>query len=255
MKTSFYFVLWIVIYPVLEMIGGQMVAQHGFIMALLAVFGISFLLNKLMPRTLVYEHMESSLPVLEDIYKGDVGAFGKRLVRDTTVNIFEAIYFVVVFAIILLSFIYGAREFAALIVFGWLGYGVVTRAMKFHQAQNALALNPTPQECMTIANNLYNLDYAAYYNEREGKTYEEMLPPRPQFYTAFQVATIIFAVVSALFGLVFIALAAMSFFGSMSIVHGLYWGMNFLYGSLALYFGVRDVITTVRQMKHHSSPV
>ena len=89
MKTSFYFVLWILIYPILGLF------NNAFIVALAIVWGLSWLLNRIMPVTLTYERASQIAPVLEDVYTGNVSAFMKRLSRESNIEIVTAIYFIV----------------------------------------------------------------------------------------------------------------------------------------------------------------
>lgn len=52
MKTSFYFVLWILIYPILGLFNNTVINDNAFIVALAVVWGFSWLLNRIMPETL-----------------------------------------------------------------------------------------------------------------------------------------------------------------------------------------------------------
>lgn len=57
MKTSFYFVLWIMIYPILGLFNNSFIDNNAFVVALVAVWGLSWLLNQVMPKTLTYERV------------------------------------------------------------------------------------------------------------------------------------------------------------------------------------------------------
>lgn len=57
MKTSFYFVLWILIYPILGLFHSSFIDNNSYIVALAIVLGLSWILNRLMPTTLSYEHV------------------------------------------------------------------------------------------------------------------------------------------------------------------------------------------------------
>ena len=81
MKTSFFFVLWILIYPILRLFNNSFINNNTFIVALAVVWGLSWLLNRIMPDTITYERASRIAPILEDVYTGNVASFKKRLVR------------------------------------------------------------------------------------------------------------------------------------------------------------------------------
>lgn len=87
MKTSFYFVLWILIYPILGLFNNAFIDNNAFIVAIAAVWGLSWLLNRAMPETLTYESASQMAPILEDVYTGNVSAFMKRLSRESNIEI------------------------------------------------------------------------------------------------------------------------------------------------------------------------
>ena len=82
MKTSIYFVFWIVIYPILGLFHNPVIAQNSFIVALVLAFGLSWLLNRLMPNTFAYERKLQISPILSDVYEGKVDSFKKRIRRN-----------------------------------------------------------------------------------------------------------------------------------------------------------------------------
>ncbi len=52
MKTSFYFVLWILVYPILGLLNNSFINENTFVLALALVWGLSWLLNQAIPKTL-----------------------------------------------------------------------------------------------------------------------------------------------------------------------------------------------------------
>ena len=74
-----------------------------------------------------------------------------------------------------------------------------------------------------------------------------MLPSCPRHFKVSQIFFVIIAVIAALLGLFYITTATTAILiilGSSSFEAGAYAGMYFLYGSLATYFGIKDIITT-----------
>lgn len=253
MKTCFYFVLWILIYPILGLFGNESIYEHSFFIALVVVYGISWLLNRSMPKTLLYERVCQIAPVLEEVYTGNVQSFSKRLSKDAVIETVTAIYFCITTVVIGIAvFRAGVNDWFALLVFGFFTVGAITRSTRLVNARFRLKSNPTPEQCMEIAEETYGLDYASYYESHLNSNYEEMFPPRPKHYKAFQIFSIVIASIAAILGLfyilssIFIVIPGPSF----EIV-GLV-AMYILYGSLASYFGIKDVIDIGSAMRSKS---
>ena len=250
MKTSFYFVLWILIYPILGLFNNDFINNNDFIVALAAVWGLTWLLNRLMPKTLTYARVSQIAPILEDVYTGNVASFGKRLTRESSIELVTAIYFVVTTIVIGIAvFIAGINDWIALIVFGFFTFGAIGRTTNLMKAKSLLNEDPTGQQCMEIATETYNLDYASYYEQRKEVSYKDMFPPRPRHFKVFQIFSLIIAAIAVLFGLFYIITAILVMRGSSSFEAGALSGMCFLYGSLATYFGIKDSITVSQYFK------
>lgn len=244
MKTSFYFVLWILIYPILGLLHNSFIDNNAFIVALAIVWGLSWLLNRMMPDTLTYEGAEQVMPILEDVYAGNVSSFRKRLVSDCNIEVVTAIYFVVTTVVIAFAiFKAGVNDWIALIIFGFFTYGAIARSKSLIRARAELKSNPTSEQCMEIADETYKLDYASYYDARNGASYQEMMPPKPKYFKVFKVFSVTIAVIAALLGLLYIILGVLIMFSQTTIEAGALAGMYFLYGSLAAYFGVKDFVS------------
>ncbi|MBD5171669.1 MAG: hypothetical protein HDT02_00390 [Bacteroidales bacterium] len=254
MKTSFYFVLWILIYPILGLFNNDFIDNNAFIVALAAVWGLSWLLNRLMPETLTYERVSQIAPILEDVYTGNVASFGKRLTQESTIELVTAIYFVISTIVIgIVVFIAGINDWIALIIFGFFAFGAISSTISLMRAKSSLNENPTGEQCMEIATETYKLDYESYYEQRQEVSYNEMWPPRPRHFIVFQIFSIIIAVIAALLGLFYITTAIFIILGSFSLEAGAFAGMYFLYGSLATYFGIKDIITISKYFKAKKS--
>lgn len=244
MKTSFYFVLWILIYPILGLFNNSFIDNNSFVVALAIVIGLSWLLNRMMPDTLTYERVSQIAPILEDVYAGNVPSFKKRLVQESNIEIVTAIYFIVsIIAFALAIFKAGMNEWFALVIFGFLSYGSISRSISLIRARAALKSNPTPEQCMEIADDTYKLDYASYYDAHNGVSYQDMLPPKPKYFTAFKVFSIVVAAIAFLLGLSYVILSVYIMISRMTLEIGTLAGMFFMYGSLAAYFGVKDFVS------------
>ncbi len=253
MKTSFYFVLWILIYPILGLFNNDFIAENSFVVAVAIVWGLSLLLNHMMPKTLAYERVSQIAPIMENIYKDNVNAFIKRLRTETRIETFTSIYFLVTTAVIAYAvFKVGVNDWIALIIFGFFTFGTISRSINLSKNLAKVKSNPAPEQCAETAEEVYKLDYAAYYEGRQSNAYELMLPPRPQHFKAFQIFSIVIAGICALFGILYIISAIIIIIGSSSLAEDALAGMYFLYGSLATYFGIKDFVTTFQSLRAKS---
>lgn len=250
MKPSFYFVLWILIYPILGLFNNSFVDNNAFLIALAVVWGLSWLLNRVMPETLAYERALEVGPILEDVYIGNVESFSKRLSRDSLVEGFTSVYFCITTIVIAMAiFIMGVNDWIALILFALFTYGAVPRAVSFIKAYHNLKRNPVPEECVDIVDNTYKLNYASYYEDRQNCSLEQMLSSRPKHFKVFQIFSLVMAVIAGLLGIVYIVLAIWLAVVNHSVEAETVAVMYFLYGSLASYFGVKDTLSIVTQLK------
>lgn len=240
MKTSFYFVLWILIYPILGLFNNSFIDNNAFIVALAIVWGLSWLLNRIMPDTLTYE----VAPILEDVYTSNVDSFKKRLVRESNIETVTAIYFTVTTVVISLAiFKAGVNDWIALVIFGFFTYGAISRSISLMRAKATLKSNPTSEQCMEIADETYKLDYASYYDARNGVSYQDMFPPKPKYFKTFKVFSVVISAIASLLGLLYIILGVLIMLSQTTLEAGAVAGMYFLYGSLAAYFGVKDFVS------------
>lgn len=244
MKPSFYFVLWILIYPILGLFNNSFIDNNSFVVALAIVIGLSWLLNRMMPDTLTYERASQIAHILEDVYTGNVSSFKKRLVRESNIETVTAIYFIVTTIVIALAiFKAGVNDWIALVIFGYLSYVFISQSISLIRARAALKSNPTPEQCMEIADDTYKLDYASYYDAHNGVSYQDMLPPKPKYFNAFQIFTLVVASVASLLGLAYIILSVLLILRSSTLTVGTVASMYFMYGSLAAYFGLKDFVS------------
>lgn len=215
-------------------------------MALAIVWGLSWLLNRMMPATLTYENALNIAPILEDVYTCNVAYFNKRLSKESTIELITAIYFIVTTIVIALAiFKAGVNDWIALIVFDFFTIGAVSRTANLIKAKTLLKSNPSTEQCMKIAEDTYKLDYASYYEARSGSEYKQMLPEKPKHFKAFRIYSTIISVICALLGAAYIILGIILFFGQPIEVQTIA-GMYFLYGTLATYFGIKDFLSSIR---------
>lgn len=127
----------------------------------------------MMPNTLTYERVSQIAPIFEDVYSGNVSSFKKRLVRESNIETITAIYFTVTTVVIALAiFKAGVNDWITLVIFGFFTYGAISRSISLIRAKAILKSNLTSEQCMEIADETYKLDYASYYDARNGVSYQ-----------------------------------------------------------------------------------
>lgn len=224
--------------------------------AIAVVWGLSWLLNRIMPGTLTYERVSQIAPIMENVFTGNVSAFIKRLRTETRIETFTSIYFLVTTVVIAYAvFKAGVNDWVALIVFGFFTFGAISRSISLSKSLASVKSNPTPEQCAETAEEVYKLDYAAYYEGRQSYTYEQMLPDRPQHFKAFQIFSIAIAGICSLLGLLYVILAAIVMIGSDSLAADALAGMYLLYGSLATYFGIKDFSSIIQSLRIKQLPI
>ena len=249
MKTSFYFVVWILIYPLLGLLHNSFINQNAFIVALLAIWGLSWLLNRTMPETITYERASQTAPLLEDIYIGNIARFRKHITRQAIIEALFSFYLLITTLVILLSITdSGGNDWLALIIFAIFTFSTISQSIKLLKAYSRLKANLTKEECEQILSETYHIDYSVYAEERNRRNFEDMLPPRPAHFRAFQIFSMIVSGICVVLGLVYVVLGLLVMFGNDSVGAGAIAGMYFLYGSLATYFGIKDLISSGQTM-------
>ena len=251
MKTSFYFFLWIIIYPLLGLIHSQWIYQNSFIVALFIIFGLSWILNKNMPETINYERISERVIIFEEVFSGNINSFMKRLSRMVKVEFITALYLGIAFIFVLFSMVRGsAEDWISLIIFGFFAFGAISRSIKLNQAYHNIKQNPTLEECSLVLEDTLRMDFKSYYNIRRNNSLQALLPPEPKYFKVFQIFSLIFAVICAVLGFIYLILSIIMLTtnnrGPEAISGGI---MYFLYGSLAIYFGIKDTYSCISYFK------
>lgn len=250
MKTSFYFFLWIIIYPILGLFNNEGIERNSFIIALIVVLGIGWLINRAIQNIIGYERATKTLPIVEDIYTGNVESFRQRISKELSINIVTAIYFLIATVFTVITIVNGTNDLVAIIIFALLTFGEISRCYQYFKANSQLSANPTVEQCIEIAQEVYHLDYDEYYESRQTYSYEEMLPPRPRCFKAYNIISMTISAICSIVGVMFIGLGLFTMISLPSLTSGIAGGMLLMYGTLAAYFGVSDFIGSLRTLSH-----
>lgn len=250
MKPSFYFVIWIVIYPLLSLIGNEWIDRNAFLVALIVVYGLSYVLNRLMPETLAYERRLEYAEIMNEVYTSNVEAFRRRLSSRAVVDFVTAVYFGATFVVTLYIMLrYDVSQWLALVVFGFLAVGTVTNASKMQRAAMRLRRNPVPQESVAVAEEVLGMNYAAYYEARQQDPVGTVTPVPPGGWNYFLVVSVVFSVICGLLGVAFVVYGLVILAYKAPLAAAGQAIIMLLYGSLAAYYGVKDTITSLQRRR------
>lgn len=237
MKTSFYFVLWILVYPILDLVGIS--ADNSFIVALLLIWLISYLLNRQLRPIIYYNQALYVGGILRMAERGNLEGLRKKIRNQVLISAITATYMAIMTAVLIIQVIESQNyDIIPLIIFGLITVAEIWRLKKALQALHQNDIDNT---------------LVMGFNIRPDNAFADApLPPRPRRYSAYLAVSTIFAVLSALLGLAGIIIGILfSFKITSTPLQGMYVSIYYLYGGLALYFGIHDTINTLSAQKHH----
>ena len=218
------------------------------IFSLALAFGITWILNRCMPKTIAYVKATKVAPILENIFSNDTQSFIRRLRRSLTFHFSVAFFFIIgsivaLFAIWHYPNSFGYEEvWIAFIIFTAIAINSTTCSFRLMKSVRLLELQPTTQTCIDVATNYYHLDYASYHNAREEKTPEQTLPTQPCYYLGY-------LFINSIASIICILAALLALFFSFLFLHGDRLATNaeglFLltYGCILIYIGFRDILS------------
>lgn len=251
MKVSFYFMLWILIYPALDLFNIQFITDNAFVIALMVVVGILWATGRYMTDINAYEKIAHHAPILEDVHTTNIGSLRKRLKKDLIVDSITAIYFIATIVFLILLMINGVdSDWIALIIFAFLAYGSITQVYLQTKALKQLKENTSQEQCEDIVDYVYDLSYSAYKSDREQFSYENILTYRPKHYKAYMITSAIIAIVCILLGIIHVCFAASIFYYySSDATAASAATVLLLYGVLATKYGIKDIMDCYNKRK------
>ena len=243
--------MWIIVYPLLDLTGIESIEKYSFVIALLLIGGLSMLINRLFHKLIEYDNAVMKYPILEEVFTDDIKSFHRRLKRSSVIESVTGAYFILT-VLLSLGLMIEMRQpmVVEVAIFSFLAYGAVARAIRYRNAVRTINHNPTPQQCMETVDEVCNTTYIEYYNLRKIYNYDTLLSQCPRRYGTYRIVSIVFAIIAAILGCATIALGLLSL-NKMGIALAAPVAIvMFLYGSLALYFGLKDAVSLMR-LKHH----
>ena len=246
MKTSFYFVMWICIYPILDLTGVPFLRENSFVVVLLVVmFVIPHLTKKIFERDIVYSRNKQVIDYFEVIYTNNIAKLKKRLMTNIILNSIVFVYFMsYLIGILLLGVPNALMQY---VVFGVLslliGSWIVKNVSQYMNIKDIEEFDEYNIEYVLTENDLSA--YEDYKTQRADVSYEQMLASLGTGGKALKITSIVFAIVCTLLGLVYIykclPLLFFNFNGELLII------AMVVYASMAVYYGINDLIESIRE--------
>ena len=245
MKTSFYFFLWFIVYYLISLTGVAALVNNSFVVALVLVYLISRLNGRLFAQDIAYQSNLNKWYIFEIFYSNEPHELSKILRNRVIGETVWALYCILtVFGLLLM----GARDFLIIGVFGFLGViSMVASSRNFNRMReiNENGLPPFDQSPYAPL----SPEYIAYREARAAYTAEQLRPKAPAISKWVNILSIIFAVLCSLIGMLYMVMLIGSL-GNMQMLE-----VTFLiYGVLAIYFGIKDLVTSIRALCHKPTP-
>ena len=246
MKTSFYFVLWIMIYPILELTGVAFLRENSFIVALLIVmFVMPHLTKKIFEKDIIYSRNKRVIDYFETIYTNNVAKIKKGLMTNIILNSVVFIYFVSYVVGILVMGVPDAL--LQYVVFGVLsllaGSWIVKNVSQYMKIKDIVAFDDDNLEYVLTEND--RPIYEEYKEKRAMVSYQQLMASLGNGGKALKITSIVFAIICTLLGIMYVylwlPLMLFNFNGELIIM------AMVVYASMAVYYGIHDLIESVRE--------
>ena len=246
MKTSFYFVLWICIYPILDLTGVPFLQENSFFVALLIVmFLVPNLVKKLFEKGLIYNQQKRTIDYFETIYSNNVAKLKKEIMLNIVLNSVVFVYFVsYVVGLLVLQVSDALLQYVVFSVLSLLSaswiFKNVSQYMKLKDVEYfdednidyVLAVDAQPV-------------YEQYKAQRATMSYQQMCESLGKGGKALKITSIVFAIACIFLGIGLIYLWLPEFFvnfnGEIIIM------AMIVYASMAIYYGISDLIQSIRE--------
>lgn len=245
MKTSFYFFLWFIVYYLIGLTGSQLLIQNDFFVALILVFFISRLDNKLFSQETQYQANLNRAYIFEIFYNHDADKMAKIARQRFWGQVVWAIYCILtVFGLFALR----NTDIVAYAIFGLFGLMSMIASSKFYSQYREIKENGLPP----FDESQFSADeepYRKYCELRSQYSAQELQPKMPSISKWVNIASIIFAVACICGGLFYLFLIL---FGIRRI--NMLFSAMLIWAVLAVYFGIKDLISSIRILQKKPIP-
>lgn len=236
MNTSFYFVLWPLVWLFIIITNIPFFNGFEFLFACIIVSFVGYIIRKLLKKHIEYQNILDLAFLFETAYMNDYARFKRVAFLKMLADVICAIYMLIMYVAII------SLPITPLIDI--LIFGVFTFLSVLSSIWNIKFYIRTRKAGQVIIDDNLQEQYLTYANARVGHSYEEILPPQPKYSKVIAISNRLFAVLSIVIGLFIIILSSINL---SSINRNLYattllqTGYVF-YGILALFFGLKDLL-------------
>jgi len=237
MITSFYFVLWILIYFLIMVSGNAALANYGFFVALVGVYLIGLVANALCKETIERRNRRDFLALMEIIYTDNqrqlCGIFHRRFV------LLAASFIYMVVATV--GLLVGKADWLIIIIFGF--FAIMT-GRQVHAAYSRYQAIRDADGVLIPDNPVWRQAVAQYAERRSTASFRDLCPPPTASEKALRIFNMVISVICILVGAFFVYI-----YGSIMLVYGTHYTdavIGFAYGLLALAYGVSDLYTLIK---------
>ena len=239
MKSSFYFVLWIAVYYLLDLVNIPALNNNAFIAAFVLVMIISRIINNNLGNIITAENRRAKLTLFETIYRNEINHYRKKMLTTLIVQFFFGVYFLIAFLWIIFDLHWGdiANRIFEIVIFGAMTAYAIYRTQTIFRNYTALLKVSTLKDYFTSIEE--DKEFDNYCAERKTHSFAQILDNGEKINKGFQIISLIFAVLSILLGVWFVRESIPA------IVNSGLGNMNtlvlLLYGGLALQAGIKDL--------------
>ena len=245
MKTSFYFFLWFIVYYLIGLTGSQLLIQNDFFVALILVFFISRLDNKLFSRETQYQANLNRAYIFEIFYNNDVDKMTKIARQQFLGQTIWAIYCILTVAGL---FALHNTDFVAYAIFGFFGIMSMIASSKLYSQYRKIKENGLPP----FDESQFSADeesYRRYCELRSQYSAIELQPKMPSISRWVNIASIVFSIACICGGLFYLFLIL---FGIGHI--NMLFSAMLIWSVVAVYFGVKDLISSIQILQRKPTP-
>lgn len=246
MKTSFYFVAWILVYVLIDILNIQQLKENSFVAACIIVWGGAYVMNKVFATNVQNQQVRKVAKFFEKINTNDVSGLRKEIFKDFVLEISATVYLLLaVIGFVTLN----VGEFIVYIVFGSFlllsckkSYDLLA---KYNSIRNIGSLSEFMEDNITQFLTEEEIDcYNSYCTERNEHSFEEMCPMEERSYKIYQITSVAFSIICILLGaILLVSWFPLFFFANQG---GFLITAMVLYASMALFYGIKDLISYLK---------
>lgn len=238
MKTSFYFVLWQLVWLFIILLNIPFLNEYGFLSACIIVFFADRVIKKFLKKQIEYQRMCEAAFIMEIAYNNDYKQYKRQA-------FLQMIVYVAIFVYMTLCFIALFISYSDVPLIDYILWGALMILTGLSSSWNIKSYIQTVKAGQVILDKRLQEFYPSYKSERDTCTYEKMLLPRPKYYQAMNATNVVFAVLCIVIGL----LTSIVLYSYREDISQLLQISLTIWGMLAIYSGVKDLLSTSNSSK------